>query len=132
SDKRTPDQVQRLREHFASQFGVDFVADVRRLAALRMEREKAEKAIPLALVWQEMNPPRPAQLLARGDYREKRDTVERNTPAIFPPLPSDLPRDRLALARWLISSNHPLTARVAVNRLWKQFFGAGLVRTPED
>jgi hypothetical protein len=58
--------------------------------------------------------------------------VERGVPAVFPPLPSDAPRDRLALARWLLQDDHPLTARVAVNRYWKLVFGAGLVRTPED
>lgn len=53
-------------------------------------------------------------------------------PAVFPPLLADAPRDRLALARWLMRDDHPLTARVAVNRYWKLVFGAGLVRTPED
>jgi hypothetical protein len=67
----------------------------------------------------------------RGDYRKHGPTVQPGTPAFLPPLlTSD--RSRLALARWIVAPENPLTARVAVNRIWQEYFGNGLVRTPDD
>ena len=71
----------------------------------------------------------------RGRYDKPGEPVSRTVPVIFPalkpPSPNKLP-DRLDLARWLVSPEHPLTARVAVNRFWQQFFGTGLVKTSGD
>src|SRR5579872_649229 len=68
----------------------------------------------------------------RGSFLSKGDLVYANTPAVLPPLAeSDLP-NRLGLARWLVSKENPLTARVEVNRIWEQFFGRGIVETSED
>ena len=55
-----------------------------------------------------------------------------NTPSFLPPMKESRPRNRLGLALWLVDPDHPLTARVAVNRTWEQFFGTGLVKTGED
>lgn len=77
----------------------------------------------------------PAYLLARGRYdapRTEATRVERNVPKSLPPLPKGIRNDRLALARWVTQPNHPLTARVAVNRLWQMVFGIGLVETSEN
>jgi hypothetical protein len=131
-ERRTPLHVARLRQLFITEKFPELRAIQQRLMSLRADREAVEKSGPLALVWEEMEQSRPARILMRGDYRLLGETVERNVPALFPKLPDGAPRDRLALARWLVSGEHPLTARVAVNRLWKQCFGAGLVRTPED
>jgi hypothetical protein len=68
----------------------------------------------------------------RGNFLDQGESVEPGTPAFFPPLPKDAPRNRLSLARWLVAADNPLTARVAVNRHWAQFFGRGLVETQED
>ncbi|MBY0457714.1 MAG: DUF1553 domain-containing protein, partial [Gemmataceae bacterium] len=73
-----------------------------------------------------------AFILARGDYDKRRDPVKADTPKAMPPLPKDLPRNRLGLARWLVSKEHPLTARVTVNRFWQELYGTGLVRTSGD
>jgi hypothetical protein len=71
-------------------------------------------------------------LRVRGSFMSKGDLVYASVPAILPPLPEDALPIRLGLARWLVSKENPLTARVAVNRFWEQFFGRGLVETSED
>jgi hypothetical protein len=81
---------------------------------------------------QDLPEPRPTHLLKRGKYDDPGERVAADVPAALPPLPTDAPRNRLGLARWLVSRENPLTARVAVNRLWMQAFGEGLVRTPND
>ena len=71
-------------------------------------------------------------ILMRGEYNKPGEKVVAATPAILPPLPKDAAPNRLGLARWLVSPENPLTARVTVNRLWQSVFGTGLVRTSED
>src|SRR5438093_1977930 len=87
--------------------------------------------MPTTQIMEEINPPRDTFLLVRGDFRNKGEKVAPGTPAILPPLP-DGPTNRLSLARWLVSKEHPLTARVTVNRYWSLFFGTGLVKTAND
>lgn len=91
-----------------------------------------EDAIPYSMISEEMPEPRPAHVLLRGDFQKKGEKVSRAVPAVFPPLPDGTPNNRLGLAQWLTSPDHPLTARVAVNRLWAQMFGVGLVKTIGD
>jgi hypothetical protein len=98
------------------------------------ERAKYDAAIPTTMVMDERAEPRETYLLQRGRY-DQPDQSERlvaNTPAVFPAFPADAPRNRLGLARWIASRKNPLTARVAVDRLWQQFFSVGLVKTPEN
>jgi hypothetical protein len=76
--------------------------------------------------------PRPAYLLKRGAYDAHGDEVQPGTPEAIMPMDSNLPRNRLGLAKWLVDPDNPLTARVAVNRYWQMFFGRGLVVTAED
>jgi hypothetical protein len=102
------------------------------LLALNKEKEAIEKLAPTTLVFKERADVRPAYLLKRGEYDKKGDQVERDTPGFLPPFPAGAPRNRLGFARWLVDPRHPLTARVAVNRYWQQFFGTGLVKTAED
>ena len=71
-------------------------------------------------------------ILARGDYQQPTDKVTPGVPAFLPDMPEGAPANRLGLAEWLVSPDHPLTARVTVNRIWQQFFGIGIVKTVED
>jgi hypothetical protein len=84
------------------------------------------------MVMGDMPKPRPTFVLDRGLYTAQKDEVTAGVPASLPPLPREGSANRLALADWLVSREHPLTARVIVNRLWQMLFGIGLVKTPED
>ena len=133
---RDDEQEQQLHDYFV-QYAYAPTKDSfeplnKRQTELTQEKEKLDKAIPTTMVMVEMDERRPAFVLVRGDFQTKADEVTPNVPAIFPPLPPDKPRTRLGLAYWLTDADNPLVARVAVNRLWGQFFGAGLVRTMED
>ncbi len=78
------------------------------------------------------NKPRDTFILNRGDYAQPGEKVTAGTPGMLPPLPEGAPANRLGLAQWIAMKENPLPARVAVNRLWKLFFGTGLVATPAD
>jgi hypothetical protein len=103
------------------------VAEIRRL-------EADLRGGPTTLVLRERPAahPRPTFRHHRGEYLQPREPVAPGVPAFLPPLPAGRPADRLALAEWLVSPGHPLTARVAVNRQWQAFFGRGLVATLDD
>ncbi|MFM8496087.1 MAG: DUF1553 domain-containing protein, partial [Planctomycetia bacterium] len=100
-------------------------------AARRACDDLAEKPQEI-MVMRELPQPKMAYVLQRGDYDKRGEPVEPATPAALPPFPPDQPKNRLGLARWLIDPDHPLLARVTVNRLWQSLFGIGLVQSPED
>ena len=99
--------------------------------ARRARDDLAEKP-PEIMVMRELAEPKQAFVLNRGDYDKRGEPVGPATPAVLPPFPADQPRNRLGLARWLIDPDHPLLARVTVNRIWQSLFGQGLVRSAED
>jgi hypothetical protein len=99
--------------------------------ARRGRDDLAEKPAEI-MVMREAAEPKVAYLLERGDYDKRGEPVEPITPAVLPPFPAELPRNRLGLATWLTDPDHPLLARVTVNRLWQGLFGIGLVQSPED
>ena len=109
----------------------------RAAAAKLHEVRAAENACAIKLrdvmVMQEQPGPRRATpMLGRGHYTLPGDLVSPGTPAALSPWPAGAPGDRRGLAAWLTASDHPLTARVQVNRLWRLFFGRGLVATGHD
>ncbi len=87
---------------------------------------------PTTLALASRQTPRQTRLFRRGDWKRPADPVEPGTPAILHPFPKDAPRNRLGLAGWIVDKANPLTPRVIVNRIWQQYFGQGLVATPED
>ncbi len=102
------------------------------LHALRDAERQLVEPIPEAMVMQEMAKPKPAHILKRGAYDAPGEQVFANTPAALPSLPAGAPRNRLGLARWLMEPDHPLFARVTLNRAWQQMFGRGIVETSDN
>jgi hypothetical protein len=84
------------------------------------------------MVMEELPKPRKTYVLLRGQYDKHGEEVQPSTPSVLPPFPKDQPQNRLGLARWIISPENPLTARVQVNRYWEHFFGNGIVKTSEN
>jgi mono/diheme cytochrome c family protein len=87
---------------------------------------------PITLALAQRPQPRTTRIFKRGDWKNPGDEVTANSPSALHPFPQDAPRNRLGLAQWIVAKNNPLTARVIVNRIWQQYFGQGLVLTPED
>ncbi|MDA0806375.1 MAG: PSD1 and planctomycete cytochrome C domain-containing protein [Planctomycetota bacterium] len=134
--KRNDAQQKQLRDYF-----VENVCSTTRslfdplhksIADVEKKVADTQNAAATTLVFREKKEPKPAHILNRGEYDQKKDEVPRAVPAILPPLPEGAPTNRLGLAQWLTSREHPLMARVTVNRFWQQFFGTGLVKTSED
>ena len=102
------------------------------VAALEREHAEIRKRGTIAHVMHEKDEMAKAYILDRGEYDKRKDKVTPGTPAILPAFPAELPKNRLGLAKWLLLEDHPLTARVTVNRFWQEVFGTGLVRTAGD
>jgi hypothetical protein len=103
-----------------------------RLAKLQQEQDAIQRRGTIAHVMQERGQAAMAYVLFRGEYDKRRNAVKAEVPKALPPLPADYPRSRLGFARWLLRPEHPLTARVTVNRFWQEVFGTGIVRTAGD
>jgi hypothetical protein len=104
------------------------------LEALREQRFHLARHVATVMVMQELpGKPRQTHVLLRGQYNLPGDAVEPGVPeALLGAWPEGAPKNRLGLARWLTKPDHPLTARVVVNRFWQQFFGQGIVKTSEN
>ncbi len=115
------------------------IVEDEQMDALRQERRAKQIALRdikpiLTPVMKEVPPTqrRTTHVFERGNFLLRTEAVEPGVPASMPPLPDDAPRNRLGLSQWLVSPDHPLTARVMVNRFWEQLFGIGIVETLED
>lgn len=151
--KRSDEERKDLQRFYKENYAVDYLRSEAALAKARKVKSDLFAAIPTSMIMEEMNPPRETYRFVRGDFRNKGEHVYPATPAYLPPIrkaivgnengkarlefaetqaePGWKP-NRLDLAAWLMSPEHPLTARVTVNRYWAMLFGTGLVKTIND
>lgn len=132
ADKRDDEQKSTLKDYFRRNAATNFITAQERLAKLRKDKDDLIEAIPDTMVMDELEKPRETFIFTRGNFQSKGEKVTAGTPAVWPPLPTNQPTNRLSLARWLVATNQPLTARVTVNRYWGMLFGTGLVKTAND
>lgn len=131
--RRSSVQKQELRTFFLNTAAPEsFRTSEQKRNSLKGKLTRLQKNIPTTMVMQENKKPRETFVLERGVYNLHGEKVSANVPEVLPALTSKAPLNRLGLARWLTHPEHPLTARVYVNRLWQQLFGVGLVKTVED
>ncbi|QDT09755.1 DUF1553 domain-containing protein [Planctomycetes bacterium K23_9] len=132
----TGDPIQPTPVYFASAVDPQCRALLAQLTEARKSFVMAEEVMNEIPVMREMDQPRPAHVLARGEYdapKNQDSLVNRRTLSGIPlPFPGNASLDRLGLAQWVTDPRHPLTSRVAINRLWSNFFASPLVHTPEN
>jgi hypothetical protein len=137
---RTP-EAQRLKEQkealaraFRERHADRLRAAEQDSARARKEMEDYKRQIPTIMVMEDTTTPRDTFVLKRGRYEmpDKEQKLVPGVPRCLTALPAQAPHNRLGLARWLVSPDNPLTARVAVNRFWQHYFGTGLVKTAEN
>ena len=130
SGGRTAQQKQHIQE-FHAKNNPRLARAREELASLEQRLDEMTKPYS-TLVMNTAEKPRKTHLLERGAYDQPREALEAATPAFLPPLPEGAPKNRLALADWSVAPEHPLTSRVAVNRMWQMLFGTGIVATSAD
>lgn len=137
--KHSPDAVAKLQAFYLAYVARPVEEDLANQFAAwekaRVDHAATDDAIPGTMIFRDLGMPREAFVMARGQYDKPGEKVRPGVPAVLPPLKVTKPGarpTRLDLANWLVAPENPLTARVAVNRLWQQFFGVGLVKTSAD
>ena len=129
-DARTSAEL--LGDYLAAAFDTPAAIGREALKDARRRRDDLAEKPAEIMVMRDLPQPKVAYVLERGDYANRGAAVAPDTPASLPPFPASQPKNRLGLARWLVDPDHPLLARVTVNRLWQSLFGIGLVQSPED
>ncbi len=130
--ERTPEETGELFHWWLETLDQPYRQRSAMLASLEQEKAAIQARGTVAHIMQEKSEPPTAYVLFRGEYDQRREQVSADTPDVLPPMPAHLPRNRLGFAQWLLLPEHPLTARVTVNRFWQEVFGTGIVRTTED
>jgi hypothetical protein len=131
-EKRTEAELNALYDWWLATVDNTFESLSTKYEGLVREQADIQARSTSGYVMQERTEPAIAFVLNRGEYDQRKDQVSPETPAMLPPFPADLPRNRLGFAKWLLRPEQPLTARVTVNRFWSEVFGTGLVKTAGD
>ncbi len=132
-EQRTDQQVDSLRQFYLSTENKTHQQLTNQIAEFTKRKAELQKPLTSVMIMGDSAKPRETFVLLRGAYDSPSETkVQPETMAALPPMHAEAPRNRLGLAQWLFRDDHPLTARVAVNRYWQMLFGTGLVATPED
>jgi hypothetical protein len=131
--RRNAAQKKLIAEEFRKR-SPEVKATQQKIDSARKQIGEIDKRIVRTMVMRDLAKPRETFVLIRGtwDQPDKEKPCAPDTPGCLPPLPEGSPKNRLALARWLVDKGNPLTPRVVVNRYWQHFFGQGLVKTTED
>ena len=122
---------ERLQQFYLATLNEPYRTQVKVLEGVRQQQSNLQDGLTEIMTMEELEPRRQSHVLRRGAYDAPTTEVDPGTPAFLPSI-KGLSEDRLGLSRWLTTPDHPLTGRVAVNRLWQMCFGNGLVATPED
>jgi mono/diheme cytochrome c family protein len=131
-EKRSAAQVQALEQYYVRNISPE-TKPLREQAGNLDAQQAANKAVTVpVMVELDAAKRRKTHVQLRGNWQALGDEVNAGVPSAFNPLKPDMPHNRLGLARWLVSRENPLTARVVVNRMWESLFGVGIVRSSEE
>ncbi len=132
ADKRTPQEVNELFDWWLVTLDAPFRELNGQIAVAQQDEVAIKSRGSIAYVMNEKSEEAMAYILFRGEYDKRKDPVKPATPAALPAFPTEVPKNRIGFAQWLLTPEHPLTARVTVNRFWQELFGSGLVKTAGD
>ena len=132
ADQRTPEETTQIFNWYVMTLDAPSLALKDGLANLEEEKAGIRARSAVTHVMQEKDSEAEAFILKRGAYDQRGERLTPATPAVLPAMAPELPRNRLGLAQWLLRPEHPLTARVTVNRFWQEVFGTGLVSSSGD
>ncbi len=132
AEKRTPAERDELFDWWLVALDAPYRTLNEKIALIQQEEVTLKSRGTIAHVMSERATEPTAYVLFRGEYDKRRDQVKAATPGVLPPMPADLPRNRLGVAQWLLRPEQPLPARVTVNRFWQEIFGTGIVKTSGD
>lgn len=132
SSKLSKPQKEQLQDYYLHHYSKNYKKGLEELSLAHRTLVDSVETIQEIMVMREMEIPRKTFVLGRGVYDNYEEEVFANTPMSVMKMPNDLPKNRLGLAKWLTHKDNPLTARVAVNRYWQNYFGRGIVKTAQD